>query len=64
MLQTCRLLQAHPELGEACDHIAAALRVFSYRGYGIYYRVDAANNMVRIARLLHASLDVQSQTFD
>ncbi len=43
------------------EDLAPALRLFTHRGYGIYYRnLDAE---VMIERVLHPSLDVGRQSF-
>jgi toxin ParE1/3/4 len=61
IIETCRLLAANPEMGMRREDLAPALRCFTYRGYGIYYRnLDAE---VMIERVLHPSLDVRRQEF-
>ena len=60
--QRCRLLTEFPHLGTSREDLVAALRVFSYRGYGIYYRSLA--DCVRIERVLHPGLDVREDLFE
>src|SRR5262245_31456692 len=58
---TCHKLAANPEMGMRREDLAPALRMFTHRGYGIYYRnLDAE---VMIERVLHPSLDVRRQSF-
>ena len=64
ILNTCKLLKSHPEMGERKDELTAGLRRFSCRGYGIYYRIDSEQQVVWIGRLLHPALDVKRQAFD
>ena len=58
----CELLSQFPDLGQKREDIAKDLRLFTYRGYGIYYRhlVDR----VCIERVLHPALDVRQQSFE
>lgn len=58
----CELLSQFPELGAKREELAAGLRLFTFRGYGIYYR--NLEDRVRIERVLHSALDVQQQSFD
>jgi toxin ParE1/3/4 len=61
LIERCRLIAANPELGMRREDLAPALRLFTHRGYGIYYRnLDAE---VMIERVLHPSLDVGQQAF-
>jgi plasmid stabilization system protein ParE len=64
LLKTCQLFKANPELGAARDDLSPGLRQFTYRGYSIYYRIDHAQKVVRIGRVLHPALDVDRQSFD
>ena len=60
ILEQCRLLAENPELGMQREDLAPALRLFTHRGYGIYYRnLDVE---VMIERVLHPSLDVRRQS--
>ena len=61
IIDTCRLISQNPEIGMRREDLAADLRLFTHRGYGIYYR--NLDTEVRIARVLHPSLDVRRQTF-
>jgi toxin ParE1/3/4 len=61
LIERCHLIAANPELGMRREDLAPALRLFTHRGYGIYYRnLDAE---VMIERVLHPSLDVGQQGF-
>ena len=64
ILDTCRLLETNPELGVQRKDLGQGLRLFTYRGYGIYYRIDRAKQAVLIERVLHPALDVRHQSFD
>ena len=64
ILDTCRMFETNPELGVRREDLAADLRLFTYRGYGIYYRIDQADQVVMIERVLHPALDVRRQSFD
>lgn len=41
VIETCELLEQHPELGTPKDDLSEGLRLFTYRGYGFYYRIDS-----------------------
>jgi len=64
LLKTADLLEQNPELGFARDELAKGLRVFAYRDYGLYYRIDAQQQAVILERVLHPALDVRRQSFD
>jgi len=64
LLKTADLLEKNPELGVACHDLAKGLRVFTYRGYGLYYRIDKLQQAVVLERVLHPALDVRRQSFD
>ncbi len=64
LLETCRMLETNPELGIARDDLAEGLRLFTYRGYGLYYRIDHDRQVVLLGRVLHPALDVGRQSFD
>lgn len=57
----CGMLAQFPEIGTRRSDLAEELRLFSFRGYGIYYR-DLADQ-VRIERVLRGSQDVGPQHF-
>lgn len=61
IIETCHLIAANPEIGMRRDDLAPALRLFTHRGYGIYYR--NLDTEVTIERVLHPSLDVRRQSF-
>jgi toxin ParE1/3/4 len=50
------LLRDHPLAGAECSEIAAGLRLFSARGYRIFYRV--VSETIEVVRVLHHSQDV------
>lgn len=58
----CEVLARHPHLGMKRDDLATGVRLFAFRGYGIYYRELA--DAVRVERVLHGALDVASVDFD
>ena len=61
IIDTCHSIAANPEIGMRREDLAPVLRLFTHRGYGIYYRnLDAE---VLAERVLHPSLDVRLQTF-
>jgi toxin ParE1/3/4 len=61
IIERCHFLAENPELGMRREDLAPALRLFTHRGYGIYYRnLDAE---VMIERVLHPSLDAGRQWF-
>jgi plasmid stabilization system protein ParE len=60
--EQCNFLARFPESGTDLDDISPNLRVFSYRGYGIYFR--NLPDRLRIERVLPPGLDVSQQTFD
>jgi toxin ParE1/3/4 len=64
LLKTADLLEQNPELGYARDELAKGLRVFAYRGYGLYYRIDTQQQAVILERVLHPAVDVRRQSFD
>lgn len=61
IIERCHLLAENPELGMQREDLAPALRLFTHRGYGIYYR--NLDTEVMIERVLHPSLDVRRQSF-
>jgi toxin ParE1/3/4 len=60
--QQCEFLARFPESGTKQDDVAPDLRVFSFRGYGIYFR-NLVDRM-RIERVLPPGLDITRQSFD
>jgi len=62
LISTCELIAQNPEIGAKQENLRTSLRLFSYRGYGIYYR--NLDDKIRIERFLHHSLDVRQQSFD
>jgi toxin ParE1/3/4 len=61
IVERCHLLVEHPELGVRREDLAPSLRLFTHRGYAIYYRNLDAD--VMIERVLHPALDVRRQSF-
>ena len=61
IIETCHLIAENPEMGMRRDDLAPTLRMFTHRGYGIYYR--NLDTEVLIERVLHPSLDVRRQSF-
>ena len=64
ILETADLLEQNPELGAVRNDLAQGIRVFTYRGYGLYYRIDMENQTVILERVLHPALDVRRDFFD
>jgi plasmid stabilization system protein ParE len=60
--QQCEFLARFPESGTKRDDLASALRLFTFRGYGIYFR--NLDNRVRIERVLPPGLDILQESFD
>jgi toxin ParE1/3/4 len=58
----CEFLGRYPNSGTKRDDLLPDLRVFTFRGYGIYFRELA--DRVRIERVLPPGLDITTQTFD
>ncbi len=61
---SCRDLKLNPESGERCEQAAPDIRRCLHRGYGIYYRIDAASKLIWIVRVLHPSIEFEKQDFD
>src|SRR5215213_1134260 len=60
--EQCEFLARFPESGTKRDDLADALRLFTFRGYGIYSR--NLDDRVRIERVLPPGLDILQQSFD
>ena len=60
--EQCKFLALCPESGTIRDDLAPGVRVFTYRGYGIYFR--NLPDRVRIDRVLPPGLDISQQSFD
>ena len=60
--EQCQFLAHCPESGTERDDLAPDLRVFTYRGYGIYFR--NLTDRVRVERVLPPGLDISAQEFD
>ena len=58
----CEFLAQFPEVGTLREDLAAGLRLFSFRGYGIYFR--SIENDIRIERVLHGTFDVSQESFE
>ena len=61
IIETCHLIAENPDMGMRREDLAPTLRMFTHRGYGIYYR--NLDTEVTIERVLHPSLDVRRQVF-
>ena len=51
-------------MGEQKDDLSKGLRRFSCRGYGIYYRIEEADQAVYIGRFLHPKIDIIPEMFN
>ena len=60
--QQCEFLARFPDSGTKQEDLAPDLHVFSFRGYGIYFR--NLPDRVRIERVLPPGLDITSQSFE
>jgi toxin ParE1/3/4 len=60
--EQCEFLGRYPESGTQREDLARDLRVFSHRGYGIYYR--NLTDSVRIERVLPPGLDISRSVFN
>jgi plasmid stabilization system protein ParE len=58
----CEFLARCPHSGTKRGDLAPQLRLFTFRGYGIYFR--ELTDRVRIERVLPPGLDVSNQLFD
>ena len=58
----CQLLATFPDIGTARDEILPGLRLFTFRGYGIYYR--KISELVRVERVLHPALEIRGEMFE
>jgi len=59
--QQCQFLARFPESGSKRFDLAPDLRVFSFRGYGIYFR--NLPDRVRIERVLSPGLEITAELF-
>lgn len=59
--QKCYSLALCPGAGTSREDLASGLRLFSFRGYGIYFR--RVEDSVRIERVLHGAMNVTSEKF-
>lgn len=60
--EQCQFLARCPESGTKREDLAIDLRVFTFRGYGIYFR--NLPDRVRVERVLPPGLDITTQAFD
>jgi toxin ParE1/3/4 len=60
--EQCKFLARFPDSGTKLDELIPNLRVFSYRGYGIYFR--KLEEHVRIERVLAPGLDTSRNIFE
>jgi len=56
-----RILERFPEAGSARPDLYPDIRVLSYRGYAVYYRVH--DDCVMVERVLAPGIDVQPDLF-
>ena len=61
-IETCELISQQPEIGVRRGDEGSSQRMFTFRGYAIFYR--NLDDSVRIQRLLHPSLNVERQSLD
>ena len=61
-IKTCELIAQQPEIGVRTGKSDATQRMFTFRGYAIYYR--NLDDSVNIQRFLHPSLDHSKQALD
>jgi toxin ParE1/3/4 len=57
----CAALCNIPRAGTARDDLAPGLRLYSYRGYGIYFR--DLDDCLRIERVLHGAMSISPRHF-
>jgi toxin ParE1/3/4 len=57
----CDVLCSTPGAGELREDLAPLVRVYSYRGYCIYFR--DLEDRLRIERVLHGAMDVRASHF-
>ena len=60
--QAAKLLAQFSDIGTSRDDLLPGLRVFSYRGYGLYFRQD--DSRVTVERVLAPGIDLTSELFD
>ncbi len=58
----CQLLSTFPEIGTARFDLLPGLRLFTFCGYGIYYRT--LSEVIRIERVLHPALEIRGDMFE
>jgi len=61
-IEACELIAQQPEIGIRRGSKNSTQRMFTFRGYAIFYR--NLDHVVRIQRFLHPSLDVEGQSLD
>lgn len=59
--QQCEALCGAPGAGTLREDLAPRVRLYSYRGYGIYFR--DLDDRLKIERVLHGRLDVSRRDF-
>lgn len=60
--ERCNLIASFPQIGTDRTDLMPLLRVFTYRGYSIYYRV--LEDHVRIERVFHPGINITKDLFD
>ena len=58
-IKQCELIAKYPDIGTGVSKATDTLRMFTYRGYAIYY--DNLEHSVEILRVLHPALDISQQ---
>lgn len=56
-----RILERFPEAGTARPDLYPGIRVFSYRGYAVYYRIH--DDRITVERVLAPGIDVRPELF-
>lgn len=59
---TAQMLSHFPDVGTRRDDLIAGLRVFSYQGYGLYYRQD--DSRVTVERVLAPGIQPTEGLFE
>lgn len=58
--ETFHSLAASPLLGKGCDDIMPGYRKFPQGSHIVFYK-DGSNSVIEVVRILHKSMDVQTQ---
>ena len=60
--ERCNLIAGFPHIGTDRKELMPSLRVFTYRGYSIYFRT--LDDHVRIERVFHPGINITKELFD